>query len=271
MSAQELLPCPYCECRDIRSGAGVICCNSCGAQTGTFTDWNRRAPLIAAQPVAQTGVPSDAIEAMTDSVRYLFTGMEMPGMTFRKIRAHCELSGMDTSHWPAWTRGRENEHFNKAARAALVWHIMYRAASPVPTKAGVPEAVEALENLESFVPSYISSVAANGSASGVVVHVIVERIRKIIAMLAASPAPTKAGVLDGYPKGFIWVTGTTRERKDFADALRDMAHELRQDDEPSGIRADYAQSDLAIAIADALESDTLWRQSLAAAPTPEGG
>lgn len=70
----------------------------------------------------------DATEEMCDSVRYLFVGMEMPGQTFGGIWRHCESSGMDTSHWPEWMNNRNEEHFNKSARAALVWHCMRHAA-----------------------------------------------------------------------------------------------------------------------------------------------
>lgn len=86
-----------------------------------------RAALEAAI-VALQRQPADATEEMCDAVRYLLIGMEKSGQTFGGIRRHCELSGMDTSHWPVWTQGRDDEHFNKSARAALIWHCMSRAA-----------------------------------------------------------------------------------------------------------------------------------------------
>jgi hypothetical protein len=84
------------------------------------------------------GLRKDATDEMCDSVRYLFVGMDQPGQTFGGIRKHCEMSGMDTSHWPEWIFRNDREHFNKSARAALVWHIMYRAAlsQPVASRAG---------------------------------------------------------------------------------------------------------------------------------------
>jgi hypothetical protein len=77
-------------------------------------------------------LPAEATEEMCDAVRYLLVGMEKPGQTFGGIRQHCEWSGMDTSQWPDWTKGRDAEHFNKSARAALIWHCMYSAAASKP-------------------------------------------------------------------------------------------------------------------------------------------
>jgi hypothetical protein len=74
-------------------------------------------------------VPAAATEEMCDAVRYMLIGIEQPGQTFGGIRQHCEWSGMDTTHWPDWTKGRDAEHFNKSARAALIWHCMYSEAA----------------------------------------------------------------------------------------------------------------------------------------------
>ncbi|MDQ3160064.1 MAG: hypothetical protein M3Q51_03460 [Pseudomonadota bacterium] len=69
-------------------------------------------------------LPQGATEEMCDAVRYLLIGLEKPGQTFGGIRQHCGWSGMDTTTWPPWTEGRDKEHFNKEARAALIWHCM---------------------------------------------------------------------------------------------------------------------------------------------------
>jgi hypothetical protein len=87
--------------------------------------------LYAAQPRA---VPDDATEEMTSAARYAIVAIECAGRTFGSLRKHCKLSGMDVENWPAWTVGRDNEHFNKSACAALIWWLMYRAAtSPEPS------------------------------------------------------------------------------------------------------------------------------------------
>lgn len=87
----------------------------------------REVPTL--RPVSDEDVlPADATDEMVDSVRYLLIGIEQPGRTYGSVRRHCELSGMDTSHWPEWTKGCDNEHFAKAACAALIWHCMRYAA-----------------------------------------------------------------------------------------------------------------------------------------------
>lgn len=81
--------------------------------------------------------PMDATQDMCDSVRYLLIGIEQPGCTFGSIRKHCRWAGMDVDNWPHWTVNRDTEHFNKSARAALIWWLMHREAVSVTTKAEV--------------------------------------------------------------------------------------------------------------------------------------
>lgn len=84
------------------------------------------APLV--EPVADALLPKAAHHAMRDSVRQLLIHMHTPGITFGQIRRMVDLAGINTTHWPAWMDGRDNEHFNKAARADLLWHCMAHAA-----------------------------------------------------------------------------------------------------------------------------------------------
>lgn len=66
-----------------------------------------------------------ADESMAESVRSLIMAIEVPGRTYGSVLAHCEMSGVDTSHWPQWFRDEHpKSHFTKAAVANLLWHCM---------------------------------------------------------------------------------------------------------------------------------------------------
>lgn len=71
---------------------------------------------------------TESTEEMQDSVRQMLIHMQTPGITFGQIRHLVELAGVSTAHWPDWTKNRDQEHFNKAARAGLLWHCMAHAA-----------------------------------------------------------------------------------------------------------------------------------------------
>jgi len=118
-----------------------ITCAACGTVTNNILSplckdcaefgFDPPASINDTPPIAVSDeevLPVDASEEMVDSVRYLLVAIEQPGRTYGSVRKHCELSGMDVSHWPEWTRGCDKEHFAKAACAALIWHCMRHAA-----------------------------------------------------------------------------------------------------------------------------------------------
>lgn len=95
-------------------------------------------------PVGYAVLPREATDEMQDAVRYLLVGLEQPGRTYGSVRKHCERSGMDVSHWPAWTRENDEAHFTKAACAAILWHCMQHVAAPTPPAVASGEPTAAL-------------------------------------------------------------------------------------------------------------------------------
>lgn len=151
-----LLPCPFCGSEDVSESIGrhangtawrYIECGYC-ASTAEPLIWNRRASTALGASESRGSVPDgyavlprETTYEMQDAVRYLLVGLEQPGRTCGSVRKHCERSGMDVSHWPAWTRENDNAHFTKAACAAILWHCMQHAAPTPPAVAnGEPTA-----------------------------------------------------------------------------------------------------------------------------------
>lgn len=73
-------------------------------------------------------VLDEPTEAMLDAPRALLLVLD-GSRTYGEARRHCRQCGDSLDNWPQWAREEPDRgHINKASMAALIWHLMARAA-----------------------------------------------------------------------------------------------------------------------------------------------